>query len=123
MGFLLRKSLTSGKPGVFWPGDCRQGDDCILQTAAERAGNGQRKHQPWKCQKHVADAHQQRIQPAAVPAANHPHGRSNGGGNGNENQRGENAGAAACNDPGKHVPPIAVGTQQMCPAGRLLCNA
>ena len=111
--FLLRKGLAAGNPGVLRPGDRRQGDDGILQAAAQHAGDSEGKNQPRKSQEHVRNTHEHRINPPAVPAAEHADAGAEDGDDRHQKQRRIDAGPAAHDHTGEHVPSIAVGSEEM----------
>ena len=121
--FLLGKGLAPGEPGIFGPGNRRQRDNGVLQSASQHTGYRQREHQSGEGKEQIGNPHEHRIQCFAVPAADHAHGGSQSGDDRNQQKGGKNTGSAAHNDPGQHIPSVAVRAQKMLRIWRLLGNA
>ena len=122
LGLLLGKGLAPGDPCVLGPGNGRQGDDGVLQSAPQGPGHRQGEHQPRKGQKHIGNTHQHRVRQAPDPAAGDPHRRSQGGDDRHQQKGGKNTGTAPGDHSGQHIPAVPVRAQRMGPGGRLLGN-
>ena len=85
-GLPLGQGLAPRYARVFGPGDRRQGDDGIVQTSPQQAGDSHGKDQSRECKENVGNTHEDCVCAFPVPAAEHPDQSSDGCNDGNQEQ-------------------------------------